>query len=289
MFLAIVIFCAFVVLYLFWIEPRGLVIRRFQEPLPGLSVPLKVVVAADLQPNSLHWPVDRLGKAFSSLNKENPDLVLWLGDMIAGSADRQSWLGKWIPSLDDLLQKFRPSIDEVAGAMAQLKPKMGHAAVLGERDLEISEEEVVSELERHGITVVQGDISIFSDPDSDVQVQVLGYGSREEVVRGAAFLHERLNRYLPTIGLCHSPDSFARTRGGPSVILAGHTHGGQVRLPYFGAFVLPLENRRFDKGWFTEWGQRFFVTSGIGTAVLPIRFLCPPEIVVIEFVPEVQD
>ena len=277
---------AFLLLYLFWIEPRWLVIRRYKEPLSGLATSLKVVVISDIQPNSLHWPTRRLSGAFASLNKDRPDMVLWLGDIVAGPKQVKSPLGKWLPGLDKVLQKFRLSLEDVATAMAEIKPRMGHAAVLGERDLTLSEEDVTAVLERHEIEVIRGDISIFTHPESNTQLQVLGYGSREEVTRGAAFLHERLNRHVPTIGICHSPDSFARTRGGPSVILAGHTHGGQVRLPWLGAFILPLENRRFDKGWFTEWGQRFFVTSGMGTAVLPIRFLCPPEIVVIEFVPE---
>ncbi len=268
----------FVLLYLCWIEPRWLVIRRYREPLPGLKTPLKVVVASDLQPNSLHWPVGRLGRAFAAMNRENPDLAVWLGDFVGGKTNPATVIGRLVASL-------QPGIDEVAGAMMQLKPKMGHVAVLGERDRAASEDVVTEVLERHGVVLAGGDIVMMTEPESLEQLQVLGYGSRLEKIRGPGFLHERINRYVPVIGICHSPDEFVPERNGPPVILGGHTHGGQVRLPWLGAFVLPVENRRFDRGWFTEWGQRFFVTSGMGTAVLPVRFLCPPEIVVIEFIP----
>jgi uncharacterized protein len=278
-------FIAFLLLYLFWIEPRWLVVRQFVEPLPGLKAPLKVVVVSDIQPNRLHWPVRRLAKVFATLNRHEPDVAIWLGDFVAGPNNGQRFLKKYLPPLHKLLQTFLPGIEEVAPALAELKPRMGHVAVLGERDRALSEEVVTDALERQGIEVVGGSIAMLDDPDSDRQFQVLGYGSRLEKTRGTAFLHERLNQYVPAIGICHSPDEFSPTRGGPPVVLAGHTHGGQVRLPCLGAFVLPVDNRRFDRGWYTEWGQRFFVTSGLGTAVLPIRFLCPPEIAVIEFVP----
>ena len=69
------------------------------------------------------------------------------------------------------------------------------------------------------------------------------------------------------------------------LILAGHTHGGQIRIP----FTLKLMNLVlkpkiiFDKGLFDSHGTKLYVNSGIGTAYLPIRFLCPPEITVLRF------
>ena len=66
--------------------------------------------------------------------------------------------------------------------------------------------------------------------------------------------------------------------------LAGHTHGGQIRLPFIGALIIPSEyGEKYAKGLIKENNKTMIVTKGIGTSILPLRFNCPPEIVVIEF------
>jgi len=67
------------------------------------------------------------------------------------------------------------------------------------------------------------------------------------------------------------------------LILAGHSHGGQVRLPYIGAIMVPYGVGKYDLGLFKTKNGHLHVTSGIGTSAFPLRFRCPPEIVVIEF------
>jgi len=69
---------------------------------------------------------------------------------------------------------------------------------------------------------------------------------------------------------------------GFDLVLAGHTHGGQVRLPGIGAPWLPFDSAGLDAGWFERRGTRLYVSRGIGTSILPIRFLCRPELAVFE-------
>jgi uncharacterized protein len=68
-------------------------------------------------------------------------------------------------------------------------------------------------------------------------------------------------------------------------VLAGHTHGGQVRLPLVPVFWLPHGSGRFLEGWYTERGSKMYVSRGIGTSILPIRFRCPPELSIITLSP----
>jgi hypothetical protein len=71
------------------------------------------------------------------------------------------------------------------------------------------------------------------------------------------------------------------------LILAGHTHGGQVRIPFIKPIeISPNHKMKYDTGLFQEQGTKMYVNRGIGTALLPIRFLCPPEITVFHFVQE---
>ena len=66
--------------------------------------------------------------------------------------------------------------------------------------------------------------------------------------------------------------------------LAGHTHGGQVRFPFIGSLIVPSDyGNEFSYGLIEKNGKKMIVTKGIGTSILPIRFCCLPEIVVINF------
>ena len=88
----------------------------------------------------------------------------------------------------------------------------------------------------------------------------------------------------PVILLSHQPDVFPYLPQGINLTLAGHLHGGQVAIPFIGPIVAPSKfGVKYASGYFEEDGKKMIVTKGLGTSCLPIRFNCPPEIVVIEF------
>ena len=80
------------------------------------------------------------------------------------------------------------------------------------------------------------------------------------------------------IAIFHAPAFFDRIAGKVNLCLAGHTHGGQVRLPFIRPFWLPDGSGRFLEGWYDEKGTRIYVSRGLGMSNLPIRFRCRPEI-----------
>jgi hypothetical protein len=83
--------------------------------------------------------------------------------------------------------------------------------------------------------------------------------------------------------LAHSPQIIGKVDNGIDIILSGHTHGGQIRIPFIGPLWLPLpyEYRKYDYGLFEFGRVRMFVTRGIGTTFFPLRFNCSPEVVII--------
>jgi predicted MPP superfamily phosphohydrolase len=83
------------------------------------------------------------------------------------------------------------------------------------------------------------------------------------------------------IAAFHAPAFFDTVAGRVPLVLAGHTHGGQVRLPLIPAFWLPRGSGRFLEGWYAERGSRMYVSRGIGTSFLPIRFRSSPELAII--------
>lgn len=84
------------------------------------------------------------------------------------------------------------------------------------------------------------------------------------------------------IGLFHSPVFFDESSDQFQVALAGHTHGGQIRLPFFGPLWLPPGSGAYVQGWYSRGSSRLYVSRGIGTSVLPLRLLCRPELVIVE-------
>lgn len=89
-----------------------------------------------------------------------------------------------------------------------------------------------------------------------------------------------------TLLFAHSPDVAHRAaRAGVSLVMCGHTHGGQVRLPWVGALFAGTTNpgcgRRMAQGAFAAGDTVVYVSRGIGASILPIRFMCPPEVTTI--------
>jgi uncharacterized protein len=80
------------------------------------------------------------------------------------------------------------------------------------------------------------------------------------------------------IAFFHAPGYFNQIAGRVNLCLAGHTHGGQVRIPFVKPFWLPKDCAGFLAGWYEESGTKMYVNRGLGMSDLPIRFLCRPEI-----------
>ncbi len=90
----------------------------------------------------------------------------------------------------------------------------------------------------------------------------------------------------PVLMFTHNPDLFPRVPARVALTLAGHPHGGQVDLPLLGRLVVPSEfGARYADGHVVEEGRHLFVSSGVGTSILPVRFRVPPEVVVLTLRP----
>jgi predicted MPP superfamily phosphohydrolase len=91
----------------------------------------------------------------------------------------------------------------------------------------------------------------------------------------------------PIIALTHNPDIFPDIPQRVTLTLAGHTHGGQISLPFIGRPVVPSKFRqRFAYGLVEERNRKLFVTGGVGTSIVPVRFGVKPEIAILTLIPE---
>lgn len=155
-------------------------------------------------------------------------------------------------------------------------------ACLGNHDVSVSAPLVIEALTSNGIPVLV-----------DEHVPIERSGSRFWLcgVNDPGTTNPRLDLAVPplpdgpVILMAHEPDYanvVVQHPRGPlvDVMLAGHTHGGQIRLPFLGPLVLPPMGKLYAEGLFHVRNMQLYVNRGIGTVGLPFRLNCPPEITV---------
>jgi hypothetical protein len=248
-FLVLLLFILFV--WSFFIEPNLLTITRYKvDNLDGK----KIVFVSDF--HIAKWDKRRLKRIVNEINKLNPDLVLSGGDFIKGHTGKRTL-----------------SVEEQAEELSKIKAPM--ITVLGNHDAWYDKYTVKTALERQGITVLH---------NTGTKVGNLYISGVEDMQTSVPEIEAALeNTEFPRILLSHTPDIYYDVKEDVDLILAGHVHGGQVRLPFIGALICPSTyGTKFASGDFKETQNRMIVTRGLGTSILSMRFNDIPEIVVLE-------
>jgi predicted MPP superfamily phosphohydrolase len=155
-------------------------------------------------------------------------------------------------------------------------------AVLGNHDLWTDHGAIESALGRAGARVLVNESSMLPPPFDDVAVVGLdepwtGAPDAELALRGTEHVSLR-------IGLCHSPDGAHYLRGRVSLLVAGHTHGGQIALPGSRPIVLPPGpySQRYPFGLHDLDGTLLLVSRGVGTTELPLRLFATADVLLVE-------
>jgi uncharacterized protein len=114
---------------------------------------------------------------------------------------------------------------------------------------------------------------------ADAPIRIVGKDSLDGAAETAAGVFNLLLVHYPAWA-----DALAERNPGRrfDLMLAGHTHGGQVRLPFVGPLVTPFDTGRYDMGWFETAAGPLYVNPGIGTFYVDVRFNCRPEVTVFE-------
>lgn len=250
----------------FFVEPGQLTVRHYTIRMPRWPSKLnglKLAVISDLHVGCPHVDVKKLEEIIDLVNAQQPDLVLMLGDYVSTN------LGTCAAKPVGFAQQF-----------AKLKPKIGTYGVLGNHDWWYDGSEVRTNLEGSKVVIVDNAATHIEKDGETLFIAGLA---------DAWTRRPNLEAALSTIPddsavllLTHNPDVFPNVPASVSLTLAGHTHGGQVSLPFIGAPIVPSNfGSRYAKGLIVENGKRLFVSSGIGTSVLPVRLNVPPEISII--------
>lgn len=234
----------------------SLEVNVYEIKTPGLPASFDGLRLAHLTDLHLNHYLDPRFYDFciEEINRLKPDLTVVTGDIISR-------------------KKFGPN---AASMLSRIKSVYGVFVLRGNHDFWQDGKKIHREIAKKGIVILD---------NRTVEIEKQG-----EKIRLAGVEHpwKKLKTWdrnlFPRDGtysicLTHTPDNFLRaTRAGAALTLCGHTHGGQIRLPFFGPVVCPSRfSRRFDQGFFQQGQALLYVNRGVGST-MPFRFRCPSEI-----------
>jgi uncharacterized protein len=241
------------------------VVRHFRyapEQWPTAARPQRLVLLTDIHVSGPDMPPARLMRIVEQINALQPDIVLLGGDFLSAKK----------------LATKRYGIAAALRPLASLRARSAILAVLGNHDHWTGAEATGRELRRAGATVLDnqavriGNIVIGGvDDDFTDHADVQAVAGRLEGLGG-----------VPLI-LSHSPDIFPTTPPSVGLVLAGHTHCGQISFPLIGPlFTASHHGKRLACGIIRDKHRTMIVSAGVGTSLLPLRLGAPPDIWVIE-------
>ncbi len=253
------------------VEPARLVVVERELRLPGWPTGLtglRVAVLADLHTGSPWTGLDKIARVVRRTNEQRPDLIVLLGDYVVHGVIGGSFV--------------EPA--DTAKALRHLAAPLGVLAVLGNHDWWHDGAQVRAAFEAEGIRVLENETARVAR--RGIPLFIAGLADLWTRTPDIQKVLRDVPAASPVIVLTHSPDVFPAIPPRVALTLAGHTHGGQVALPLLGRLVVPSAYRqRYAYGHIFEDGRQMFVSSGIGTSILPVRFRVPPEIVILTLRP----
>jgi predicted MPP superfamily phosphohydrolase len=244
----------------YWGATRPPIVREASVAMPDWpegAPPLRVLLLSDIHVGAPDMTPDRLAGIVEEANAVAPDVVLIAGDFIS---DKR---------LSTRLYDYPDALAPLAG----LRPRLATLAVLGNHDHWRNADSARAGLAAIGVTVLD---------NAAAEVGPLAIGGLDDPFTGHADLAATLEalRRLPgaKLVLSHSPDPFPDLPPDVTLMLAGHTHCGQVSLPLIGPLkTMSAYGKRYACGRIDEAGRTLFVTAGLGTSGVPVRIGAPPD------------
>lgn len=259
---------AALLLWAFAIELNRLVVTRAEFTVSGLPEGfdgIRVAAFSDLHAGARFIDEAKVRKVVAAVNALQPDMIVLLGDYVTG---HRTMPPQMLP-------------ETVAANLRGLQAPLGVWAVLGNHDWWTEGPRIRRALESAGIQFLDGRATrIERGGDALWLAGVPDYWTqpRSEYASLTAAIPEN----APVIAITHNPDLFPLLPERIGLLIAGHTHGGQVRIPFLGRPIVPsMYNARYAAGLVREGGRAVYVTTGIGTSIMAVRFLTPPEVVLL--------
>jgi predicted MPP superfamily phosphohydrolase len=272
--LAIGILGSLLALHAVFVAPRRLELVEVDAPIPGLDPAFDgytIGVLSDIHQAALPGRA-HTRRAVERVMAARPDLVALLGDY-AVSFEHSFAASRWF---------YRRALPVLGGLLRPLAPPDGVVAVIGNHDYYYNQLAVREWLASLGARVLVNEHVVVRRGGACLAVAGLDDAKegRPDLPAALAGLPAR----VPCVLLSHDPDGVLHLPPGarPALVLSGHTHGGQVVIPFYGAPVrwARITRRRSAHGWIPNPVAPLFVSKGVGSQV-PLRFGAVPDVVVV--------
>lgn len=255
--IAIILVFIFLCVWGVLIEPNILTVKCItlnNKDLRGM----KIVFASDFHIKP--YEGYRLKKIVKRINAQEPDIILLGGDFVNGHDGT-----------------FTMSPENIASQLKKLNSKYGTITVMGNHDGWQGKYRIIKALESNGIKVLE---------NSNINFDKFTIAGVEDMQTG----NPDYNKALSGVGknvimLSHTPDVFPELPETVTLTLSGHLHCGQIKLPGMPPRYIPSKyGTKYLYGLTKENNKTLFTSCGLGNSILPVRFNCPPEIIVIEVI-----
>jgi predicted MPP superfamily phosphohydrolase len=261
--------------YVTLVTPVALRRTSIDVPIADLSPELEgytIAALSDLHYGGTLGPARLIGRAVHLANEASPDLIVLLGDY-ALSHTRVRTISRWL---------YEWALPRMTDSLRALRAPDGVIAILGNHDYDHDPAKVAEWLRSTGARVLVNECVVIEKGDAQ-----LGIGGVDDWTHGEIDPHGgcgSLAPHIPRVVLSHNPDgalelaSTARI----DVVLAGHTHGGQIVLPWLGAPArhCTVCDASSASGWVSRAPVPLYVTTGVGV-LLPLRINCPAEVLIV--------
>ena len=250
------------------VEPHMLLVRRIEVAVAGLPDEWDGGTVMQLSDPHFGYPSPASWRAIDTVRAERPDLVVVTGDV----ADERSSIPTVMAWAKQLCQAAGVPVVYVPGNHEHWRFDDGQAMAA-----------FLDQLRQAGFVVLENESTRISRRSGGTGLTIVGlddsYSHHMDVEAGFSGFAAGEQAVV----LEHCPDEVTSVvaSGHASLVLAGHTHGGQVRLPVWGdRLTAALEGSPFVRGLYEVGGVPLYVSQGLGMSVLPVRLFCPPEVTV---------
>ena len=246
-------------IYAHYIEPYSITIKEYKienNKLPKSFDGIKIIHFSDLHYGST-IKFNELKKVVNLINNENPDIVVFTGDFF-----------------DKRFKIKNKELDKIKEELSKINNNLGNYAVDGNHDYKYSED-LKKVMEGNFLLLENSETLIYYKDNTPISI--VGLTDKTETKVNYE-IFEKENEYFRIV-LAHEPDEFNKIKDYSfDVLLSGHSHNGQIRLPFIGAIYTPVGAKTYYDEHYKIDNKLIFISNGLGTSTINFRFNSKPSI-----------
>lgn len=254
-----ILFIALIFIYAYYIEPFNLSIKEYKienKNIPNSFDSLKIIHFSDLHYGS-SVNLDYVKKVVKLINKQEPDIVMFTGDLLDKRADMN-----------------KKNRENLKNELNKIESTLGNYAVSGNHDYEFIKE--FKSILSDNFTILNNEEKLIYYKEN-TPISITGFVDSGEDTPNYDILKNENNNFR--FVLIHEPDEFDKIKDyNFNIMLSGHSHNGQVRIPLLGKIYTPKGAKKYYEDYYNMNNKELFISNGIGTSGINIRFMSEPTI-----------